>query len=142
MIELPDMADFAGSWHIQRTIEDRLSDKSFSHNGTASLVAGGFEGGMIYREVGELGFGDSEGALEATHLFLWKPHPRGIEIFLQDGKLFHLMQMDRLMPDSEHFNTPDMYYIIYDFSQWPSWGVQWRVRGPAKDFRMNTTYSR
>jgi len=26
-----------------------------------------------------------------------------------------------------------MYHVAYDFSRWPEWQSEWRVKGPRKD---------
>ena len=142
MIKLPEMNEFEGTWEIHRDIEDRMSNQNGTLDGTATLSPGGFEGGMIYRETGGLNLGEDSDTMEATRIYLWNAHPSGIAVFFQDGKPFHVIEMDRSMPDAQHHCAPDMYHVVYDFNKWPNWNVQWRVRGPRKDYRMVTNYKR
>ena len=141
MAELPQLSDFEGDWTISRTIDDRLAKQKGSLSGTARFEPGGYEGGMIYREEGTLDFGAGT-KMEATRIYLWQPHARGISVHFQDGKDFHLLELDRFMPDAQHFCSPDMYHVSYDFTAWPKWRAVWRVQGPKKDYRMITDYRR
>ena len=142
MAKLPHLTDFEGEWGISRTIDDRMASQVGSLTGTANLKPGGYEGGLIYREEGQLDYGDGS-SMEATRIYLWQNHDKGISVHFQDGRDFHVVELDRLMPDAQHYCAPDMYHVSYDFTNWPKkWTSVWRVQGPKKDYRMETTYAR
>lgn len=141
MANLPQLSDFTGNWNISRLIDDKKSNQTGTLEGTARLEPGGYESGLIYREEGTLDFGESS-KMEATRVYLWQSHARGIAVHFQDGKDFHIIELDRFMPDAQHFCAPDMYHVSYDFTHWPKWRAVWRVQGPKKDYRMTTDYRR
>ena len=141
MARLPQLEEFAGDWAIERRIEDRKFGQDGSLRGTARLEPGGFENGLIYREEGTLSLGDA-GEMEAVRIYLWAPHERGISVHFQDGRDFHVIELDRLMPDAQHHCSPDMYHVSYDFSRWPRWTSAWRVQGPKKNYKRVTQYIR
>jgi hypothetical protein len=141
MAKLPTLDQFAGDWTIERTIEDRMHGQNGQLEGGARIEPGGLEGGYIYREAGKLALeGGTE--MEALRVYLWGPHEKGISVHFQDGRDFHVIELDRLMPDAQHHCAPDMYHVSYDFSRWPEWTSKWRVQGPKKDYKMVTRYTR
>jgi hypothetical protein len=140
MSKPPTFEQFAGKWSLTRTIEDRFSKQSGRLSGTALIEPGGFENGYIYREEGKLSL-DGAAEMEAVRVYLWAPHKRGISVHFKDGRDFHVIELDRLMPDAMHHCAPDMYHVSYDFNDWPEWSSTWRVMGPKKDYRMLTNYA-
>jgi hypothetical protein len=142
MAKLPQLSDFEGEWRISRTIDDRRTSLTGALEGTARLQPGGYEGGMIYREEGQLDYGDGN-SMEATRIYLWQDHDKGISVHFQDGGDFHVIELDRFMPDAQHYCDPDMYHVSYNFTNWPkTWSSVWRVQGPKKDYRMETIFKR
>lgn len=140
MATIPDLEDFAGAWTITRTIEDRKTKQDGRLTGTARIEPGGLENGYIYREEGTLSL-EGAGDMEAVRVYIWGPHKRGITVHFQDGRDFHVIELDRLMPNAQHHCAPDMYHVSYNFSLWPHWSSQWRVQGPKKDYKMITHYA-
>lgn len=141
MTNLPHINDFAGTWTMSREIEDRRAGQGGTLEGMATIEAGGLENGFIYRETGKLVL-EGAGEMEAVRIYLWGPHARGIAVHFQDGRDFHVIELDRYMPDAQHHCAPDMYHVSYNFTNWPAWTSTWRVQGPRKDYRMVTRYSR
>ena len=136
-----DLWDFEGEWSLHRTIEDRLSGKSGELTGKVAMKRGDVAG-LIYREEGQLRYGD-EPPLTASRIYHWNEGKAGrIEVLFQDGRSFHDFSLDRTMPEASHFCDPDMYYVTYDLSRWPEWSSAWRVVGPRKNYRMQSRYLR
>lgn len=131
------LEDFTGRWRIARRIDDRLG-----------AVAGRFEGvagfrpvpkGLAYREEGRLWLGAGPGIV-AVRDYLWREEAGRIAVDHADGRPFHAFAPAE--PEARHWCDPDDYRVRYDFSRWPEWRAEWTVRGPRKDYRMESVYTR
>ncbi|WP_298358932.1 DUF6314 family protein [uncultured Litoreibacter sp.] len=140
MARMPKLQDFEGAWVLTRIIEDRMTQAQGRLSGTAEFVARE-AGGFDYRETGELTYG-SQPPMAATRTYIWEPIETGIAVSFEDGRPFHVIAEDRLMPDANHHCDPDWYHVSYDFTRWPDWRAVWRVVGPRKDYRMLSEYKR
>jgi hypothetical protein len=138
MPTLPSLADFQGRWKIERTIKDKRAGIDGTLSGEATLSPRA-QGGLTYEETGKLSYGPKS-SMEATRRYLWLPHAQGIEVQFDDGRPFHVIVLQRLMPDTNHHCDPDLYHVSYDFRTFPQWQSVWRVVGPMKDYRMVTKY--
>ncbi|MCE8467683.1 DUF6314 family protein, partial [Rhodovulum sulfidophilum] len=56
-----------------------------------------------------------------------------------DGRFFHLIAPGA-RPEARHDCAPDLYRVRYDFSAWPCWSSFWEVRGPRKNYAMESSY--
>ncbi|TDT74901.1 hypothetical protein BDE40_1620 [Litoreibacter halocynthiae] len=135
---------FEGDWQLARIIEDRRNDIEGRLSGTANFTrVGPLE--LLYAEEGELVYGQ-QAAMLATRRYIWRgfegEHAGKIAVEFEDGRPFHLIELDRLMPDDDHHCDPDFYHVSYDFSRWPQWESIWRVVGPSKDYRMISRFQR
>ncbi|TNC73433.1 DUF6314 family protein [Rubellimicrobium roseum] len=131
--------DFLGAWRLSREIDDRLSGRPGRFEGTATLTPGGE--GLRYREEGLLQVGEGP-AMAATRDYLWLPSPEGIEMRFADGRPFHHFCPEGRAPGTDHPCGRDLYRVLYDFTAWPAWEAEWTVAGPAKDYRMRSSYRR
>lgn len=136
---LPDLSDFIGDWELHRQIEDKLGFLQGRMDGVVSFAQS--DPNLIYEENGQLVYGDAP-PMTATRTYIWKKHPRGIEVMYGDGSPFHVIEMNCLMPSAEHLCGADMYHVSYDFSKWPVWRAVWSVVGPSKDYRSVSTFTR
>ncbi|CAN5682677.1 hypothetical protein BH23PSE1_BH23PSE1_03090 [soil metagenome] len=83
----------------------------------------------------------SQAALTATRDYLFRDGGAGtIEVRFADGRLFHRFDPGEDIPRALHDCPPDRYCVRYDFSRWPRWRAEWRVEGPAKDYRIVSDY--
>ncbi|MEM6407291.1 MAG: DUF6314 family protein [Pseudomonadota bacterium] len=144
MAQFPDLEAFEGAWRLSRVIEDQLTQTKGTLTGEARFAIR--EPGMLdYIESGALRLG-SQPEMEATRRYIWTQGEGRIVVQFEDGREFHDIRTDRLMPDAEHFCDPDLYHVSYDFTRWsakkPSWRSMWRVKGPKKDYRMLSDYTR
>ncbi len=140
MARMPDLSDFEGAWALSRVIEDRLTGAEGRLTGQAQFLPR-HAGGLDYVEEGELSYG-GQPPMAATRRYIWLPAPDGVAVQFEDGRAFHMIEGDRLMPDANHHCDPDLYHVSYDFTRWPDWQAIWRVVGPRKDYRMLSSYSR
>jgi hypothetical protein len=122
---------FAGTWAIDREIEDLRAGRSGRFAGRAEFRP--VPEGLAYREQGTLELGGA--AMAASRAYLWRDGGAGtIEVCFDDGRLFHRFCADEPEPAAEHACPPDHYRVRYDFARWPRWRAEWRVYGPRKDY--------
>jgi hypothetical protein len=135
------LAPFIGTWRLQRTIED------FRDTGT-SVFAGEacFEpspSGLNYVERGRWQ-SETLSGLTGERRYRWSGDARGkISVFFENGAPFHeFFFQDGSDANGTHFCDPDTYQVFYTFSFPDTWTAVWQVKGPRKDYRSHTTYSR
>lgn len=131
------MADFLGRWAIERQIDDRRAGQAGRFTGLAEITP--TAGGALYHETGVLDFGGAQFAAERR--YLWAEGPEGIAVRFADGRAFHAFSPAG-QPAAQHWCDPDDYRVAYDFAAWPEWRAVWEVRGPRKDYRMESRYRR
>lgn len=134
----PALADFAGTWHIDRRIDDQLGPPGW-FTGTARFepVAGHF----AYHEQGLLHLGDGP-AFAAERRYFWRADGEEIAVDFADGRPFHRFDPSHPVVTAEHDCAPDFYRVSYDFADWPAWQAEWQVRGPRKNYGMVSAYRR
>jgi hypothetical protein len=62
-------------------------------------------------------------------------------VYFADGTFFHRFALSP-QPEAAHFCAPDQYDVTYNFTDWPHWSSTWRVKGPRKDYTMQSRYIR
>ena len=124
--------DLVGVWGLTRTVKDHLKKDTATFNGTAEITIDG-----TYTETGQLKLSHG-GFFMATRTYIWAPVGNHIEVFFQDGRPFHVIRFDQ--PEDRHYCDPDIYDVQYDFTNFPVWNSQWRVKGPRKDYVMASCY--
>lgn len=125
--------DFAGIWLLDRAIHHA--------DGTCARFMGRAiwqpdPRGLAYHETGEMVLADGARFL-GERRYLWS---HDLSVWFEDGRFFH-----KVPPNggaAAHWCDPDQYDGCYDFAAWPAFTVTWRVLGPRKDYRMQTSYRR
>jgi hypothetical protein len=127
--------DFMGhSWGITRQILDHHQDTSVQFKGQCR-IAGGW-----YHETGHLILAHSP-ALTSSRRYRWHPGAGGgIDIFFEDDRFFHHIDLAQSSPTAHHLCPPDEYHVTYDFARWPDWTADWQVTGPRKSYDMRSCY--
>ena len=141
---LKGLNQFEGEWQLSRIIKDRRNDVEGRLSGTATFTRSApLE--LQYEEEGQLVYGQQPSMI-ATRRYIWRgfegEHASKIAVAFEDGSPFHVIALDRSMPDDDHQCDPDFYHVSYDFTAWPEWEAVWRVVGPSKDYRMISRYKR
>lgn len=135
---------FEGKWQLARIIEDRRNGLEGRLSGSATFTRSAPQE-LKYEEEGELVYGQQP-TMIATRRYIWRgfegEHADKIAVEFEDGSPFHVISLDRLMPNDDHHCDPDYYHVSYDFTRWPQWEAEWRVLGPSKDYRMISRYIR
>jgi hypothetical protein len=131
------LTDFVGAWHLSRTIEQSNGDK-FSFDGQATFVWR--ETDLLYHESGQMMAPNGQ-ALLAERGYIWQQTSAGkFDVLFEDNRFFHTFGADE--PYAEHLCGDDHYVVNYRFNQWPAWESSWQVKGPRKDYKMNSRYYR
>lgn len=132
------LQDFAGLWQVDRQIDDRLG-QPMRFGGQARLSWEGDR--LIYDEQGQL-WGGNGPPLVATRRYLWHADGIRVAVTFEDGRPFHHFDPSRPGSRASHHCAPDQYDVRYEFGTWPVWQSHWQVRGPRKDYAMQTFYRR
>lgn len=134
---IPDLGAFAGRWQLRRRIADRLAGRDGTLTGHAVFVPQGDT--ARYEEIGVLRF-PGMAPLHASRRYLWRRTQGGIAVLFEGGQPFH--RIDAAAQD-RHWCDPDTYDVCYRFEDWPEgWSTVWEVRGPRKNYRMESDYRR
>ena len=132
------LESFAGRWSILREIRDERVNSTGRMEGVATFSPHPVEKNTLVME--ENGILQMAGApaLTANRKYIWRETVAGdaIDIFFEDERPFHKINLGRTMPSDTHICTPDFYDVSYDFRRWPSWIAEWRVTGPRKNYRL------
>lgn len=134
----PTLEDFAGHWTLSRRI-DHADGATARAEGSARFTSDGE--GLTLFETGVLRI-QGAAQMRFERSYLWrKAGGGGIAVFFDDGRPFHYFAPDQLQ--DRHDCPPDLYRVSYNLSRLPGeWRVVWRVIGPRKNYRMDTTYCR
>jgi hypothetical protein len=132
------LAAFTGPWAIERDITD-LATGATGHL-TGRAVFGLSPAGLAYHETGTLVVAGT--AMTANRSYLWREAAGRIEVAFEDGRPFHTFSADDPTPEATHDCPPDLYRVRYDFTAWPRWQAEWRVRGPRKHYLLLTRFTR
>jgi hypothetical protein len=133
------LGDFQGSWKLRREINDHL-------NGVRSELIGGAtftpeNGGLKCVETGLLTV-TGQKPMQANRTYLWRRRGSDIDVQFENGDPFHQFHPLLDTVTAAHFCAPDQYDVTYDFSGWPNWTGEWRVKGPRKDYQMVSHFIR
>jgi len=131
------LADFHGSWTIDREIQDHLTGTVSHFKGTG--VFSPDQDQTIYLEKGKLMLAGVP-PMTSERRYFWRESTLGIDVFFDDNRPFHSFQFD--MGQAAHWCDPDQYDVRYEFGSWPLWTSEWKVKGPRKSYTMHSAYSK
>ena len=129
-------AHLAGTWDVARDLRDASGTGSFS--GRAEFTPDG--AGLRWIETGRARFGGHEG--EARRALGIVPAGEGWEVRFGDGRPFHALDLRTGRWAAAHDCGADRYEGLYVLEGEDALAVTWRVRGPAKDQRIESRYRR
>lgn len=133
------LTEFAGAWRLERRIDDARAGQVWRAEGRAVLAEDG-QGGLIHDEWLTL-YLPGQAPVPGARRYLWAAEGDGIAVRFADGRPFHRILLGREESEDCHDCAPDRYVGRYDFHSWPVWTATWDVRGPRKDYRMETLWS-
>ena len=136
---VPELADFAGTWRLERRIEDTLASQTWAFAGQARFEP--LADGLDYLETGTLS-GPGGHSMQAERRYVWRSGTAGLDVYFAGGGFFHHIPAGEISPEAAHPCGADLYRVRYDFGDWPRWDAVWRVHGPRKDYMLHSSYSR
>lgn len=130
-----------GRWRLTRVIADSHAGQEGRFTGEAELFHDAAPDRLRWEERGEMRLGGHAGP--ASRAYLWRLHPPDrAEVLYEDGRFFHLARVRGASCAVRHDCGPDLYEGEYLFDAPDRWRLVWRVRGPRKDYRMETLHER
>jgi hypothetical protein len=137
-------ADFlSGDWNVVRRINDHSSGQVGSFRGTASFrpCAESRPRTLVYTESGELRLGSHRGPA-GRRLLVLDPGDGTVDVQFADGREFYRLDLRLGACAAEHPCRADQYDVTVTRLSADSYAETWRVTGPAKDYELQTTYTR
>jgi hypothetical protein len=131
--------DFLGTWVLSRGINDHLGQMSGSLAGIVTFTAD--DTGLIYHETGSLQL-ESGAVMQAERRYHWTFEAGDVAVKFIDNIDFHRFVPAGTGVGTAHLCGDDLYQCRYDFSDWPNWSAVWDVKGPRKDYRSSSRYTR
>ena len=131
--------DFLGEWQITREITDFRILEAGTLEGLARFTPA--DAGLLYHERGTLRFAGGV-PLVAERSYLWRFTDTDVFVAYADGAPFHSFPLEGGPEATPHLCGEDMYRGTYSFVGFPDWQVTWTVKGPRKDYRSVTRYTR
>ena len=107
--------------------------------GTARFVAARV--GLLYEESGTLVLRTYRGEAECSYAFVLTG-PSTAEVRFLDGRLFHLLDLSNGFAAVSHDCVADRYGGLYRVDTRDGWTQAWYIKGPRKQARLVTLYSR
>ncbi|GAB2748528.1 DUF6314 family protein [Streptomyces bullii] len=138
---VPDvLAYLAGTWRVERVVRDLAGGHRGEFVGTT--VFGPLEdGGLLHHESGTFVWQGVARPAERTLRYL--PGPGGTaDVRFADGRPFHDLDLTSGRHVAGHPCAADLYRGEFTARDEDHWETVWRVRGPAKDLVLTTSYAR
>ncbi|MBT4628119.1 MAG: hypothetical protein HOC63_15700 [Rhodospirillales bacterium] len=140
LIPVDDLFVFlSGRWSVDRKMTDRQSGASGTFTGSAAYTP--HDGHLRYEEGGQLCFGDYGDTAFRRYDFAF-PSTATAQVFFDDGRAFHDLDLSNGHWRTEHFCDPDHYDGIFQVISDNAYVCQWAISGPKKDMALHTTYQR
>lgn len=130
-----------GCWTLARRIDDRLTGLNGSFEGTATFRPAAAPEMLDYHETGTLSYGALRHNAERVYLWHCEAPDRALVSFA-DGRPFHVVAPKGGIAEADHLCGSDHYSGRYVFETSDRWHLTWRVKGPRKDYTMDSTYTR
>jgi Family of unknown function (DUF6314) len=136
------LAFVRGGWQIDRVLTDHRTGTRGRFTGHALVVpAPDQPGEWHYTETGELCFAAHTGP--ASRRLRYQGLPDGtVAVRFADGRPFYVLDLRTGQAQAEHGCGPDQYLLSHRVLGTGLLEEEWRVRGPAKDYRALTRLAR
>ena len=131
----------AGNWTLHRRADGRDL-----MTGQASLTPNN-DGSLAYRETGMARYADGQ-SFAAERTYLYRAGPSGFSVFFSENppRLFHDVILNdangTLTGEASHLCRDDLYRSRYSFLPDGTFSTRHDVRGPRKNYVLDTSYSR
>jgi len=139
------LAYFAGRWNMNREIGDRRAGLRAAAAGACDFLAGSESKVLVCEEALVIDYGGNR--FNGVQSTIWRfEKPSGPDLYFQDGRYFCSAQFKKIgdiwRAQLTHHCGDDVYdgNVTIEFEK--CWRLVWRVRGPRKDFTLDTRYDR
>ncbi len=159
-----DLAGFlTGTWTAERRIEDRLNGVRGAFTGTLSFTRQGSDQQgsetttpaarpddpadlgapirLLAREEGRLSMERAD-PVPVYRNHVWETEGSSAEVFFEDGRLFHPLDLSSGADAPAHWCSPDEYEGQVEALSSSEMRWTWRVTGPRKDLVLETRLTR
>lgn len=138
-------AYFIGGWRMERRIDDRRAGRAGAAVGEAVIADIGDAATAICTEALTIDYGGQRFAGEQT--MHWRfDDADGPTLFSRDGRLLVTLRFrqdgGRARASFSHDCGEDLYEGVAEIGDESSWRLVWNVRGPRKDYTLDTLYFR
>lgn len=142
MLASPSLREFLlGRWSVNRTLEDLASGATGTFTGTATFTEHD-DDALLHREQGTLAWA-SHAPSTATRTLIWRPTSHDTaDVFFEDGRFFHSLNLGEGTDTPEHLCSPDIYRGAFSIDGSDEWTYAWRVTGPQKNLILSTRMTR
>lgn len=137
------LAFVRGGWQIDRVLTDHRTGTRGRFTGHALVAPAPPDqpGEWHYTEQGELRFAAHTGT--ARRRLRYQGLPDGtVAVRFADGRPFYVLDLRTGQAQAEHGCGPDQYLLSHRVLGMDLLEEEWRVRGPAKDYRAVTRLAR
>ena len=137
------LAFVRGRWQLDRVFTDHRTgaDGRFTGHALVAPAPPGQPGEWCYTEDGELRFAAHTGP--ASRRLRYQGLPDGtVAVRFADGRPFYVLDLRTGQAQAEHACGPDHYLLSHRVLGADRLEEEWRVRGPAKDYRAFTRLAR
>lgn len=131
---------FKGDWLFDRQIKDVLAQQLGTCSGRAvyyPTVAGQF----IYEEEGRLNFSEFQGLSKNKYIFN-KLNQNEVNVCFETGEHFHVLDSRKKVQFFSHMCGEDRYFGKYVFEDDNTFRIDWKIKGPQKNLRIQTKFMR
>lgn len=149
-LSINELRDFLqGTWKLDRQIFDHRRSETGRLVGEARFLPQ--DESLVYREAGVLTLDDQhdrahkgrahKGRAHQSYRYDFVSSARA-EVRFTDGRFFHDLDLSNGVWACTHLCGDDRYEGAFTALDRDSWRVVWSVRGPRKDLRLDSHYSR
>ena len=137
-----------GSWSLYRTMNDLRLNMPGAMQGDVHVeqdTSGGSGGDLVYREQGELRFGDYREIVHRNYIYTFPDRrnaPHLGEVHFEHGGLFHPLDLSTGFQQVSHTCSDDTYRGTFSVESADIWHLNWFVTGPSKEIIIDSRYQR
>jgi len=138
-------AYFAGRWRMTRAIDDRLGGRRGDATGICAFRDGPRIAGLVCEEALVIDYGGNR--FDGAQSTIWRfEESAGPDLDFQDGGFFCAARFEEFggvwRAPLTHLCGDDQYDGDVIVASENSWRLIWRVKGPRKDYTLDTRYDR
>lgn len=135
------MSFLPGEWRVHRDITDRRDHRNGVFVGRAVFEPGSLPGELSYAEEGEITIAGSSHPAGRRLIYRDLGGP-AMDVRFADGRPFYRLELLDGRWSADHPCGADHYRVTGRVLHPGAWTERWHTVGPAKDYDLDTTYTR